>query len=761
MAHDPDELMQRELHYAIVDEVDSILVDEARTPLIISGTGDKGTQLHYTVDKVVKGLTKETDYTVDEKAHAAMLTEGGTTKVERALGIDNLADAENLELAHLVNASLKAYALFRKDVRYVVKDGEVVIVDEFTGRLQYGRRYSDGIHQALEAKEGLVVEEENQTLATITYQNFFRMYSKLAGMTGTAKTEEDEFRKIYGLDVVIVPTNEPMIREDCSDVIYKTEEAKFRGLTCEILRLSARGQPILVGTRSIEVSERLSDRLSPIKLQLLSQCTLLTRDLRAAKGIDKDRREEWRGTLFGSLDSLSPNALKPIAKALGRDTDALSPASVREFGAVIGIGPEQDERLAEVLDYGIEHNVLNAKYHEKEAQIISEAGRESAVTVATNMAGRGVDIILGGSIPQGEEEDREHKEAYRRVKAAGGLAVLGSERHESRRIDNQLRGRSGRQGDPGMSRFYISLEDELWRLFGDRGKSFLLSGWEEDQPLDAKILSRLIERAQKRVEAHNFDIRKNVLKYDDVMNEQREVIYGERRKVLEGADLRANMLDFLKAAVGHHVKHYCPAEVNPLQWDTETLYLVLNSIFPLQFYVSPEDLAAARNQQAIEQRVLEAAERAYADREEQIGAEVLRQIERYALLVTVDRNWIDHLEAMDYLRDGIALRAYGQQDPIIPYANEAYEMFQNMLMRVREQTIQYAFRARVAQRPARSMYRVAGQSSGGDGEGAIAGPKAAKQRTVTIAGKIGRNDPCPCGSGKKYKKCCLPKLEGQ
>jgi preprotein translocase subunit SecA len=763
MAHSPEDLMQRELHYAIVDEVDSILIDEARTPLIISGTGDKGTELHYVVDKVVKGLASEKDYTVDEKAHAAMLTEEGTTKVEKAMGIDNLADADNLQIAHLVNAALKAHSLFKKDVRYVVKDNEVVIVDEFTGRLQYGRRYSDGIHQALEAKEGLVVEEENQTLATITYQNFFRMYKKLAGMTGTAKTEEEEFRKIYGLDVVVVPTNEPMIRTDYPDVIFKTEEAKFRGLTSEILRLSVRGQPILVGTRSIEVSERLSDRLSPIKLQLLAQCMLLIRDLREAKGLEKDKREAWRQILFGRIDDLSPNSLRPIARAFERDANALAAQNVRAFGELLGVDPAYDSKLTEVLDYGVEHNVLNAKYHEQEAQIIAEAGREYAVTVATNMAGRGVDIILGGSIPQGEEEDSEHKEAYRRVKAAGGLAVLGSERHESRRIDNQLRGRSGRQGDPGMSRFYISLEDELWRLFGERGKSFLLSGWEEDQPLDAKILSRLIERAQKRVEGHNFDIRKNVLKYDDVMNEQREVIYRERRKVLEGADLRANMLEFLTATIEHHVKHYCPAEVNSREWDTDTLYMVSNSIFPLQFYASPEDLAArAKSQEAASSMLIELAEKAYADREEQIGPEVLRQIERYALLMTVDRNWIDHLEAMDYLRDGISLRAYAQQDPIIPYTNEAYDMFQAMLMQIREQTIQYIFRARVAQKPARSMYRVLAQSSGGDGEGTSPAPqRAARQATVTVQGKVGRNDPCPCGSGKKYKKCCLPKLEGR
>ncbi len=560
----------------------------------------------------------ERDYTLEEKAKTAMLTEEGVAKIEEITGCGNLSDPDNLELNQYVNAALKAHACFKKDVDYVVRDGQVIIVDEFTGRLMFGRTWSDGLHQAVEAKEGCQIQQENQTLATITYQNYFRLYKKLAGMTGTALTEEDEFRKIYALDVVEIPTNRPILRKDNADIIYKTEEAKFRGLTIEVLKAYSRQQPLLLGTRSIEVSERLSERLLSERLQLLAATILLREALDLAKDIPNDEKNGFHDLLNTKFEQLGINNLGRIAKRVGWDLNMTSDRNIERLAELLDISPRGNPLLARALEEGIVHNVLNAKYHEMEAEIISQAGRRGAVTIATNMAGRGVDIILGGTGVAGVdyEEDPDAPEfdpadltwdfdSWKernpdKLEAAspdaldvverGGLLIVGSERHESRRIDNQLRGRSGRQGDPGASRFFVSLEDELWRLFGDKSKSFLLGGWREDQALDAKLLSRMIERAQKKVERHHFDMRKHVLEYDDVMNVHRETIYGQRRKILEGADLRATVIDYLNDTVRGAIASYCAEGVPRDEWDYDGLYHHVNDILPLEIFARPSDI---------------------------------------------------------------------------------------------------------------------------------------------------------------------------
>ncbi len=812
MAFDKEDLVQRDLHYAIVDEVDSILIDEARTPLIISGFVEEDTSMYYEVDKVVRTLRagkeakdqKEREdpshdrnnpnihYLVDEKQKTVSPTDAGIAKIEMMLGVKNLAD--DPRLMHYVTAAMKAHALFKKDIDYVVKDGEIIIVDEFTGRLMFGRRYSDGLHQAIEAKEGVPIKHESQTLATITFQNLFRLYLKLAGMTGTAKTEEDEFRKIYGLDVVVVPTNKPMIRIDHPDVIYKKQEHKFRGIAAEILRLYAKQQPVLVGTRSIEMSEKVSDRITSTSLQVLAMISLIRPKLEAAKGIDREKRERYTALLNQDLDTLSVNKLAPLAREFGVNPDPLAEENLRAIAQMLDL-PQNDEvlgRIDEALRHTIPHNILNAKFHEKEAIIIAEAGRKGAVTIATNMAGRGVDILLGGkphtqelpppeSASQNSEEETETARSYRRggkpsvldtvttvltseewqkaadeVRALGGLYILGTERHESRRIDNQLRGRSGRQGDPGESRFFVSLEDELWRLFGDRSQHPLLRTWPEDQAMDAKILSRMIERAQKKVEEYHFEARKQVLQYDDVMNKQRDVIYRERRRILEGADLRPTIIGFLRQTVADAVQMFCPDPANPAEWDLHELYEGLDQYFPLSLYAKPADLEG-KSRDELTAFLTDLIERAYEDKEREIGETLgdpnaMRELERRVALQAINNKWMEHLANMDYLREGIGLRGYAQQDPLVVYQKEAFEMFENMQHAIQDEIARFMFHVQIVQeqRPRRqyqSWTNLEAEAQQG-GQGAT--------QTVRQKRKPGRNDPCWCGSGKKYKFCHYP-----
>ena len=648
-----DQMVQRPLHYAIVDEVDSILIDEARTPLIISGPGEKSTNLYQVLADVVSHFKEGEDYTVDEKQKTVAPTEKGIAKAEKLLGVSNMYDGEaGIDYSHQLMAALKAKALMIRDRDYVVKDGEVIIVDEFTGRLMFGRRYSEGLHQAIEAKEHVKVERESQTLATITFQNYFRMYDKLSGMTGTAKTEEQEFQKIYGLDVVVVPTNKPMIRIDYPDVIYKTRRAKYKAVVKEIVELHKTGRPVLVGTTSITQSEELSALLK---------------------------------------------------KA------------------------------------GIPHNVLNAKYHEKEAAIVAQAGQMGQVTIATNMAGRGTDIVLGEGVPE-----------------LGGLHIIGTERHESRRIDNQLRGRCARQGDPGSARFYLSLEDDLMRIFGsDNIKSMMDKlGMEEDDPIENKMVTRSIENAQKRVEERNFNIRKQVLQYDDVMNQQREVIYKERRKVLDQANLRDTVMSFTHKIVDRALAMYCPPEAYSEDWDLKSLVKYCEEFFAPYGTLKEEKLADLSREE-LGEYLHKLAEDTYKEREDQISPEIMRELENLVMLKVVDQHWMEHLDAMDMLREGVGLRAYGQKDPLVEYKFEAYDMFEGMIDAIEDDVVKYMFRVNVITQPVvedrlenASMNNPNVDVSPADAE------NEAKQPYVRKEPKIGRNDPCPCGSGKKYKDCC-------
>ena len=643
-----EQMVQRPLHYAIVDEVDSILIDEARTPLIISGPSEEAPELYYQFARLVPRLQREVHYTVDEKAKAVTLTEAGVARIEEMLNIDNLFDDRHFQLNHYVNQALKAATLFKRDRDYIVKDGEVIIVDEFTGRLMYGRRYSDGLHQAIEAKENVKIERESQTLASITFQNYFRMYEKLAGMTGTAETEEEEFQKIYGMDVVVIPTHKPMIRIDHPDAVYRTEKAKFDAVVEEVCQLHAQGRPVLVGTISIEKSEMLS--------RMLQQ-------------------------------------------------------------------------------RGIPHSVLNAKYHDQEAEIIKEAGQRGVVTIATNMAGRGTDIVLGEGVNE-----------------LGGLHIIGTERHESRRIDNQLRGRAGRQGDRGSSRFYVSLEDDLMRLFGSERVSAIMErlGWEANEAIEHPQISRAIENAQKRLEAHHFDIRKQVLEYDNVMNQQRETIYGQRRTVLERGDLRENILDMLQRQVDSALDFYADEKLPQSDWDLTSLSQRIAELTNQGVRLGAQDLSG-KTREEIRELLLSQVTAAYEERERAIGEEQMRELERLILLRVMDSKWMEHLRAMDDLREGIVLRAYGQRDPLMEYKFEAYEMFQAMLQEMQEDVIQLLFRVRlVSEEQQRQQDRLAQAvtNRNGDGDGGN------KQVPVPREPKVGRNDPCPCGSGKKYKRCC-------
>ena len=724
MAIYKQEMVQRGHAFAIVDEVDSILIDEARTPLIISGKGEESSKLYEMADYFVSRLKKQVfsttdnkelqdqydcDYIVDEKDRSVSLTQKGIEKAEQFFNVENLADPENATLSHHINQAMKARGLMKRDIDYVVKDGEVIIVDEFTGRLMYGRRYNEGLHQAIEAKEGVKVASENKTLATITFQNFFRLYDKLSGMTGTALTEEEEFSGIYNLDVVEIPTNKPVIRIDDPDVVYKTEAGKYRAVIAQIKECHAKGQPVLVGTISIEKSELLSQML---------------------------KRE------------------------------------------------------------GIPHNVLNAKHHEKEAEIVAQAGHLGAVTIATNMAGRGTDIMLGGNAEymaknelrkQGlsdeliaesnsfaETENPEilaaraaYTEAYKRfkvetdkqaelVRQAGGLFIIGTERHESRRIDNQLRGRSGRQGDPGETRFYLSMQDDIMRLFGSERIMNMMEtlGIDEDTPIDAKILSGAIENAQKTVEGRNFQSRKNVLEYDDVMNVQRKIIYEQRRQVLDGEDLQKNIQSMMRFYVDTYVASAFGEQ--PKLADKQHFFEMMTHFEPIFFptgtwLLSDEELAALTREQA-EEKILSLMQRAYAKREEQFTSPVMREIERVVTLRVVDEFWMDHIDAMDDLRQGIRLRAYAQTDPVIEYKREGFDMFEAMNDAIKEEIVRRIFLVRLRTNEEIKRQRVAkvtGEGAGGD--------KTVKRQPVVKKIKVGPNDPCPCGSGKKYKKCCRDK----
>ena len=641
MVMHPQNMVQRELNFALVDEVDSILIDEARTPLIISGVAEKPKDYYTMVSKIIPRLKADQDYTVDEKAKNVVLTEEGVSHVEKLLGIDNLSDESNMELAHHVNQGLRAHVIMHRDRDYVVKDGQVIIVDEFTGRLMFGRRYSEGLHQAIEAKEGVKIEKESQTLATITFQNYFRMYNKLAGMTGTAKTEEDEFRGIYGMDVVIIPTNKPVVREDRPDVVYRTQMGKYKAIVDKVVERYEAGQPVLVGTVSIQISELLSELLK--------------------------RR-------------------------------------------------------------GIPHQVLNAKYHEKEAEIVAQAGQSKMVTIATNMAGRGTDIVLGEG-----------------VKDLGGLYIIGTERHEARRIDNQLRGRSGRQGDPGFTQFYISLEDDLMRRFGADNITGIMDkiGMDDDMPIENKMISKSIETAQKRVEVRNFEIRKNVLEYDDVMNKQREVIYGQRRQILMGENMTASIRAMVETISTSILEEIAAAGKYPEEWDLDLLQQRMNEAFAL---TEPPDKDAILKMEKpeVEAYLHEVALRRYEQREAELGAEQFHEVERLILLKNVDIKWMEHLDAMDQLRQGINLRAYAQRNPVDEYKNEAFDMFQQMMYEIQYETMRMIFRVTIVEKP-KERTDILNASHGDE--------KPAKQPKVN-KDKVGRNDPCPCGSGKKYKHCC-------
>ncbi len=697
MKFDLSHCVQREHGYAIVDEVDSILIDEARTPLIISGPAEESTDKYYKVDKLIPRLTRDADYLIDEKARTVTITEEGIEKAEKFLGVGNLYDPRNMEWVHHVQQALRSHTLFQKDVDYLVKDGEVIIVDEFTGRQMPGRRYSDGLHQALEAKEGVRIERENQTLATITFQNYFRMYKKLAGMTGTAETEAEEFHKIYKLDVVAIPTNKPLHRIEHQDVIYRTEREKFDAVVREIKELNEEGRPVLVGTIAIEKSERLS--------------TMLKR-------------------------------------------------------------------------HGIKHVVLNAKYHEKEAEIVAQAGGKGAVTVATNMAGRGTDILLGGNpeflarqilrdrgVDPASASEEEFKKAleqvmphwekeHEEVVQVGGLHILGTERHEARRIDNQLRGRAGRQGDPGSSRFYLSLEDDLLRIFaGERISGLMQSlGMEEGVPIESKLITKQIERAQRQVEARNFEIRKHLLEYDDVMNKQRAEIYRMRRELLEGKEQREYIMALAEDLLIETLDRYANQEVDPEEWDIPNLQVNLERIFAIDLKKAGID-ATKSNRRELQEKLWEKIRSDYAEKEKRIGSEVMRYHERMIMLNIIDNQWKDHLLALDHLKEGIGLRGYGQRDPLVEYKKESFDMFEELWNRITEEIVRYMFLLQpINEEEQREVQRQRRRQeltfSTPQEKAAARGGEDAPIRPIQRAfPKVGRNEPCPCGSGKKYKRC--------
>jgi len=789
MAFSADDLSQRELNFAIVDEVDSILIDEARTPLIISGRGTRSSEMYVKADKWILQLVKEKDYTVEEKTKSAMLTEAGTTKIEEITGCGNLSDTVNMDLNFYVQSALKAHACFTRDKDYVVKEGQVIIVDEFTGRMMYGRRWSEGLHQAIEAKEHCKIAEESQTLATVTYQNFFRLYSKLAGMTGTAITEEEEFKKIYGLDVIEIPTNKPVMRKDAADIVYKTEDAKFRGIILEVLKTHIRQQPILVGTRSITVSERIADMLTSERLQVIATCELVRHLVDGNKLVTKEDNAAILSMVNANLDTLNVHKFAKVLKTFDLDTNILADSNIDLLIKILGASKESKDALKYALRNGIARNVLNAKFHEKEADIIAEAGKRGSVTIATNMAGRGVDIILGGKPrPAGSEESsasfedlevfvpvneencqwdfktwkannldkwNSMPENQRDVYLRGGLQIIGTERHESRRIDNQLRGRSGRQGDPGKSTFFVSFEDELIRLFGDKANHPLLVAWDPGMPINIGILSSVIERAQKKVEYHHFDMRKTVLQYDDVMNLQRETVYRERRKIIEGVDLKTTVLNHLYSAIDNAINTHCPDALPSYNWDFENLYNYLLEIFPLSQYRSLKEISEITVKTELKDTLKELIDISYEAKEQELSSPLMREMERYVALKTINDAWIDHLGAMDFLREGIGLRGYAQKDPVLEYKKEAFILYDDMMFMIQDTIARTMYKLQPVPEETRTYnkYKDVKENTTEDGE-------FFKQTTIKRSQpKIGRNDPCPCGSGKKYKKCCLLKEE--
>lgn len=789
MVFEKEDLSMGDLHYAIIDEVDSILIDEARTPHIISGASSEPIEIYKQVDAVVKRLkpgTKdqenEVDYIVDKKNHSASLTEKGYDKIEELMGLDNLAN--HPELMHYVNASIKAYGLFDKDVEYVVREGQVVLVDENTGRLMFGRRLSEGLHQALEAKENVPVQRESQTVAVITFQNLFRLYEKLGGMTGTAKTEEDEFLKIYGLSVVAVPTHRKMIRIDHPDVIFKTEEAKFRAISREILRLWTKQQPVLVGTRSIEMSERISARLMPDKLQKLLLAEHIKQTLQNNKGISKSEKNEYYKAIGGSLIDKPQKELAQIAEKLGIPKDPLSEDMMNWFLTTYELPPENKPNLEEALKHGIPHNVLNAKYHEREALIIAEAGRKGAITIATNMAGRGVDILLGGRVStdeiqhsskQDEEfesgtfashrrggkeraapplplDDQERAALAEEVRKLGGLYILGTERHESRRIDNQLRGRSGRQGDPGESRYYVSLEDQLWKIFNPKMlENPMMRAWPDFEEVDAKFLSSMIEKTQKRIELHFFESRKYVLEYDDVLNAQREHIYSMRREYVLGKDPAPAIQEYLDDALWEIIEKHSPQKNESEKWEYDALFRDLLMIFPAMDFGSPKDLEGLLDSEDIFKKVKTWMDDAYARHKSDFTDEEFKRIEKYVLLQAITSKWTEHLQQVERLREGIGLRGYGHIDPLIAFKKESHALFEDTLKGIRDAVATSIYRARFERRPSppiqmRRLDDSATTTTAGNGE--------------TDWSKVKRNDPCPCGSGKKFKNCHYREVMG-
>jgi preprotein translocase subunit SecA len=809
MAFEKEQLSQAELNYAIVDEVDSILIDEARTPHIISGPGSEDVSIYRQVDAIAKQLKGGTPaqvdepgihFTADRKNHSASFTEEGLDVVEELLGVDNIANEP--KLFHHLNAAIKAYGIFQKDVDYVVRNGEVVIVDENTGRMMFGRRFSEGLHQALEAKESVAIQRESQTIAVITFQNLFRLYNKLAGMTGTAKTEEDEFRKIYGLDVVCIPTHRPMIRTDHEDVVYKTLEAKLRGISREILRLFTKQQPVLVGTRSIEMSEVVSGRVTADMLQRLLMADRLLDAKLNQKDLSKDVRREIDEILAIELADMNRKQVSAILARADLPTDPLKEELQRWFLEYHDLPASNRTYLDEALRHGIPHNVLNAKFHEKEALIISEAGRKGAITIATNMAGRGVDILLGGRVAddivkKAREEDEDLGEighqydetfaSYRRggyeraapplpldeqerqgladeVRKLGGVYILGTERHESRRIDNQLRGRSGRQGDPGESRFFVSLEDQLWKIFNAKMlENPLLRAWPPMEEVKAGFLTRMIRKTQERIENHFFEMRKHVLEYDDVLNSQREHIYGLRRELLLGAPCRDQLHQGVEELVAETVRQCWTLDEHLNEvYDYEALYEKLNAIFPLLDYATLEDLRQRQPGEELVGFCVDLALDAYDAKVEATGDELMTMLEQKVMLQVINDRWMEHLQIIEYIREGIGLRGYGQVDPLIAYKRETYDLFQSTLKGIRDQAVRMVFQARLqvvpqadgVPAPVPQMARVEPDAPATDGKPGEWPSKADPKR-------VGRNDPCPCGSGKKFKSCHYALLRAQ
>lgn len=808
MAFQKENLVMRELNYALIDEVDSILIDEARVPHIISGPSIQDVSVYQEVDAIVRKMVPDVHWTAEKKNQSAALTEEGMDFAEQEFELGNIAD--DPKLFHHIGAAVKAHAVFERDVDYVIRNGEVVIVDQNTGRMMPGRRWGDGLHQAVEAKEGVKVQRESQTYAVITFQNLFRMYNKLAGMTGTAKTEEGEFQKIYGLDVVTIPTNQPMVRIDQQDVVYKTQDAKFRGIGREILRLSVKQQPVLVGTRSIEMSEKVSSRLTSEMLQKLVMVDMMLEKCNE-KGVDKKTTADVMQTIEKPLEEITLKQLSTLAASINVATNALKPEVYDWFLETHDLPKKNTEYLEEALRHGIPHNVLNAKYHEKEAAIIAEAGRKGSVTIATNMAGRGVDILLGGRVEDDvlrkaraeesgvSEEFADTFLAYRRggqeraapplpltelqrtegaeeVRALGGLYILGTERHESRRIDNQLRGRAGRQGDPGESRFFVSLEDHLWKIFNAKMmENPMLKAWPALDEIQTKFISNMIQKTQERIENHFFEGRKRTLEYDDVLNAQRERVYSMRREILLGKDCREDVQKALKKELKAivHDGWTVDEEMNRI-YDYTGVYEKLTEIFPIIDFITPGEFKEIADIEELEERVQAAAEAGYEKKIAEIGEEIMPKIEQQIMLRAVNDAWMDHLHMVDYIREGIGLRGYGQTDPLVAFKKETHDLYEHTQREIGKKAASLVYRSVIQQRPPEPQQRPQMQRVNleavkpmpvGAAAGAASGGTQGRSESGDMSSvdwkTVGRNDPCPCGSGKKFKVCHYPELRKQ